>query len=223
VDDLVRNIKKLLSAQGRLENTILVLTGDNGMNYGAHRLGSKLGPYETGIPFFVSWPARLGLVAGRVDDLVMNIDFAPTICELTGCTMGPYPNGQAHPDGTSFARLLLGTATSLGRDSVIEDLPASVEKIPVWYAARTSSASSLRSAGCKGADEDACRWHYIQYEDGFEELYDLSGGPCPAWHGGMPGDPCELVNLAGDPAYLPILSAMRYRLNLLRADPPGTT
>lgn len=221
VDELVKKIRSVLRELGRLDNTILVFAGDNGMNYGAHRLGNKLGPYETAIPFFVSWPAGLGTKPRKVTDTVMNIDFAPTICELAGCTLGPYPNGQQAPDGKSFLTLLLGSESSMQRDSVIEDLPAGQQGVPAWYAARTTGASSLRDAGCEGANEHACRWHYIRYDDGFEELYDTSGGPCIAWKSSAPGDPCELVNVAGDPSYLPILNAMRYRLNTLRSSTTG--
>jgi N-acetylglucosamine-6-sulfatase len=221
VDDVVRKIRSVLQEQGRLNNTILVFAGDNGMNFGAHRLGSKLGPYETAIPFFISWPARFGVKPRLVTETVMNIDFAPTICELAGCTLGPFPNGQAKPDGRSFVPLLLGGATSMKRDSVVEDLPVTQQGVPPWYAARTTGASSLKNAGCTQPGPNACRWHYVRYSDGFEELYDISGGPCIAWRKGLPGDPCELVNLAGDSSYLPILNSMRYRLNTLRGAQPG--
>lgn len=222
VDDLVGRVKAELEQQGRLDNTIFVFTGDNGMNFGAHRLDSKLGPYETGIPFFVSWPARLGTTPRTVTDNVENIDFAPTICELAACTLGPYPNGQATPDGQSFAPLLLGTATSMGRDSIIEDLPFGQQGVPAWYAVRSTAASKLAGAGCQAAALNGCRWHYIRYLDGFEELYDDSGGPCIKWQQHGVGDPCELKNLASSAVYLPVLTAMRYRLNVLAGNPMGS-
>lgn len=222
VDLLVGQIKNLLASHKRLKNTIFVFSGDNGMNFGSHRLGSKLGPYETGIPFFVSWPAKLGTTPRTVTDTVMNIDFAPTICELAGCTLGPYPNGQAKPDGKSFAALLLGTADSMQRDSIVEDLPAGDHHVPVWYAVRSTGASPLKDAGCEQAATNGCRWHYIRYLDGFEELYDDSGGPCPGWNDRQFGDPCELTNLASDSTYLPILTAMRYRLTVLAGNPMGS-
>ena len=54
------------------------------------------------MPFFVSWPAALGTPPRTVSERVENIDLAPTLCELAGCTLGPYPNGQLPPDGNSF-------------------------------------------------------------------------------------------------------------------------
>jgi hypothetical protein len=38
-------------------------------------------------------------------------------------------------------------------------------------------------------------------QTGERELYDISGGPCWTWKAGMPGDPCELTRVAGQPAY----------------------
>lgn len=222
VDELVGRVKSVLAQQGRLDNTIFVFSGDNGMNLGAHRLDSKLGPYETGIPFFISWPKQLGAGARSVDDIVMNIDFAPTICELAGCTLGPYPNGQQTPDGRSFAALLKGSASSLKRDSVVEDLPLAQQGVPEWYGVRSTGASNLVDAGCEQAAVNGCRWHYIHYANGFEELYDVSGGPCITWVPRWVGDPCELTNVASDPMYLPVLNAMRYRLNVLAGNPPGS-
>ena len=84
------------SETGRLDNTLFVYSGDNGMNMGEHRLVNKSAPYVTQIPFLASWPARLGTTPRAVTERVQNIDFAPTICELAGCTLGPFPNGQAH-------------------------------------------------------------------------------------------------------------------------------
>jgi hypothetical protein len=218
-DDMVGAVRAELAREGRLANTILVFAGDNGMNFGEHRLQAKFAPYGTELPFFITWPQRLGTAPSSVSDVVMNIDFAPTICALVGCTLGPYPNGQVAPDGSSFAALLLGTATSMGRDSVIQDLPTS-RKVPVWYAVRTTGASALSGAGCASWQGGGCLWHYISYSDGEEELYDDSGGPCREWHVGSPGDPCELENVAHDPAYRPLVVALRVRLEVLVAKVP---
>ena len=50
-----------LERQDRLDNTLLILTSDNGMTYGAHRiLFDKKTPYATAIPFYVRWPRVLG-------------------------------------------------------------------------------------------------------------------------------------------------------------------
>lgn len=217
VDDLVKGVRDELARQGRLDNTLFVLTTDNGMNAGAHRLLGKRAPYATALPFYVSWPRALGSGPRKISEPLMNIDFAPTVCALAGCTLGPYPNGQQTPDGRSFAAVLLGSATTLGRDAVIEDMPLHL-KIPSWYAVVTTAASPLASVGCRDAATGGCRWHYVELGTGERELYDISGGPCWAWRPRDAGDPCELTNVAGRPSYAAIQAALAKRLSQLKQE-----
>jgi hypothetical protein len=226
VDDLVANTRSALAAQGRLDNTIFIFTGDNGEASIEHRLNGKGDPYQTTLPFLVSWPARLGTSPSTVRERLQNIDLAPTLCEIAGCSMGPYPNGQATADGWSFAGLLLGGASSLNRDAIIEDMPAGNRPAPPWYSVTTTAASPLASQGCAAADSAGCIWHYIEYPTtGERELYDKSNGPCWTWQVGQPGDPCELDNLLrygsdwpNDPAHANILHSLQARLAQLKVE-----
>lgn len=216
VDEAVGAVRAELAAQDRLDDTLLVLMSDNGMNFGAHRLMSKSTPYATQIPLMVSWPSGLGLSPRTVSQRVMNIDLAPTFCELAGCVMGPYPGGPAKPDGQSIVPLLMGTG-SLSRDAVITNMPDGNLDVPPWYAVSTTERSTLRNKGCAGSAQRLCRWHYVEYGTGEKELYDVHNGPCRLWTKGMAGDPCELENLAGDPAYSTIENRLRKRLAELKA------
>jgi N-acetylglucosamine-6-sulfatase len=224
VDDWVRQIRNVLADTGRLDNTIFVYSGDNGMNEGEHRLLDKQAPYETAIPFLISWPDGLGTSPRTVTERVQNIDFAPTMCELAGCRLGPYPNGQTRPDGISFADLLLGHASHLNRDAVLDEMPdvkdvgPSTPPPPPWYALTTTGSSPLARTGCSAAASAGCRWHYIEYDDGERELYDLSGGACWLWHEGMAGDPCELQNIVDRAAYAGLVRTLHDRLAQLEAE-----
>ncbi len=218
VDDLVAAVRDELARQGRLDNTVFILTTDNGMNAGAHRLLAKGTPYATPISFFVSWPQALGTRRRTIDEPLMNIDLAPTVCELTGCTMGPYPNGQQTPDGRSFARILLDRSRTLGRDALVQDMPDGTLQVPPWYAVETTRASKLAGIGCESAPGRGCLWHYVEYATGERELYDVSNGPCWRWHEHRSGDPCELVNLAGNPTYALIQKALARRLDRLKQE-----
>jgi hypothetical protein len=183
------------------------------MEEGEHRLVGKTTPYITDVPFMLSWP---GVVAPgtTIDERVQNIDLAPTLCAIAGCTLGPYPNGQTVPDGISFLPLLQG-AHSLGRPSVLDEMPAGHSRkgganTPPWEAVSTTSASPLASVGCAAAATGGCRWRYVYYPRTREqELYDDSNGPCYSWAVGDPGDPCELDNQARNPLLHPVLLALR--------------
>ena len=83
VDRAVGTIVDALEQTGRLSNTLIVFTSDNGMLWGEHRWATKLVPYEESIhvPFIVRFDPMIG--SPREDEhLVVNIDLAPTFAEL---------------------------------------------------------------------------------------------------------------------------------------------
>ncbi len=92
-------ILKLLQEAGRLDNTIVVMSGDNGWPF-PH---GKANLYDAGTrqPLAVRWPARVK--GGRtVDDFISLTDLAPTFLEAAG--LKPLPE----MTGRSFLDILLG-------------------------------------------------------------------------------------------------------------------
>jgi N-acetylglucosamine-6-sulfatase len=83
VDEGVKQIVDTLRADGRLQNTYIIFTSDNGFFYGEHRLtGGKFLAYEpsTHLPFLMRGP---GIKAhSESSELAANIDIAPTILSL---------------------------------------------------------------------------------------------------------------------------------------------
>jgi arylsulfatase A-like enzyme len=80
-DREVGEILALLEARNELDNTIVVMTSDNGMPF--PRAKANLYDGGTRMPFALRWPAKVP--GGRViDDFVSHIDFAPTFLEATG-------------------------------------------------------------------------------------------------------------------------------------------
>jgi len=80
-DNHLARMIDLLEQQGELDNTLILVTGDNGMPFPR----AKANCYEFGIhvPLAVRWPKRIP--ANRVvDDLVGFVDFAPTFLEAAG-------------------------------------------------------------------------------------------------------------------------------------------
>jgi len=75
----------LLEAAGELENTLVVVTSDNGMPF--PRAKANLYEYGTHAPLAICWPARVK--GGRVvNDLISFVDFAPTFLEAAGLHSG---------------------------------------------------------------------------------------------------------------------------------------
>lgn len=218
VDEWVGKIGAELTRQGRLSNTVFVLSADNGYGFKEHNIPAKTAPYVTHVPLYIAWPAGRGTTP-RIDDTVLsNIDFPVTWCELAGCTMGPFPNGQTRPDGMSFAALLKDKPYPYYRTGILESQPikpdnAAPDTRPAWWAIRTTAQNPLGM------------WHYIEYATGEKELYDLSGGYCYNWKVGDPGDPCELDNLLSPnakrakPANLSDIQAqLKAQLNVLKTE-----
>jgi arylsulfatase A-like enzyme len=182
VDEMIGRVGKALKQEGRLDDTVFVFIADNGMTWGEHRRVAKVSPYATPMPAYVAWPAGRG-VEPRDDATTLSmIDFAPTFCELGGCEMGPYPNGQEAADGLSFAAVLADEELPTVREALLHTVPSGGNR-PVWWSIRTTD------------DHPDGRWHYIENRGGFRELYDISGGLCYEWAEGDPGDPCEMENL----------------------------
>jgi N-acetylglucosamine-6-sulfatase len=83
VDEMMARIQGVLAAQGQWNNTLVIVTSDNGYNLGAHRLIHKMAPYEESIriPMAVAGP---GVAAGTTSRIVGLHDIAPTLIELAG-------------------------------------------------------------------------------------------------------------------------------------------
>lgn len=177
VDALAAAIVREQRQRGRLDDTLFILTADNGVTWGTQRLQQRKGvPYATPIPLMFSWPARWGDEPRQVDELVSNIDLAPTLCAIAGCEMGPFPNGQEAADGLDLLPLLDGEVDQLERQVVREQSGPLYRWAPEFWAIRTSPGHPLGP------------WHYIEWETGEVELYDSSN------------DPWELINQAATAA-----------------------
>lgn len=97
-DTLVAGVLKILEDYGELENTIIVMTGDNGMPFPR----CKSNNYDSGVrtPFAVRWGSGIKNPGRVLDDFISTTDLAPTFLELAGVEIPEVMTGK------SFAGLL---------------------------------------------------------------------------------------------------------------------
>jgi arylsulfatase A-like enzyme len=162
VDGVDKNVGRLLDALDELDladNTLVIFTSDNGYYFGEHQLGDKRSAYEESIrvPLIVRLPGVVG--AGTTsDELVLNIDLAPTILGAAGLPTPDVMNGQ------DFSPLYT--------DPV--DAGAS------WRKEFFYEHPTLRDADFIPASEALVRkdWKYFYWpEQGIEQLFDLKADP----------------------------------------------
>ena len=157
VDDSIRSVLDFLKKEGLSENTVVIYMGDNGFSWGEHGLIDKRHFYEESgkVPLLVLDP-RHGRQGQKVDQLVQNVDIAPTVLELAGVEK---PEQMV---GKSFVQLLEGDSEDWRQQIFYEyfwenDFPMT----PTVFGVRTE------------------RYKYIRYHGiwDWNELYDLQEDP----------------------------------------------
>lgn len=85
-------VLEILKERGELENTLLIVTSDNGTQIPR----SKATLYDWGVhePLAIMWPARIK-PGRRVDDFVSFIDLAPTMLQVAGLPVPPEMSGRS--------------------------------------------------------------------------------------------------------------------------------
>jgi arylsulfatase A-like enzyme len=188
VDRSVGEIIATLKDRGLLRRTVILYASDNGFLWGEHRLGGKIWPYEESIrvPLVVRVP--WSDVWGRTDrHLVLNIDLASTIAELAGVRPG------LPQDGRSIVPLLHGLRPTWRSAFVVEYLGETM-----LARGGPPPFRALRSL----------RYLYVEYRNGWRELYDLVD------------DPAELRNVARDPGSAATRLQLASRLSALFEQAP---
>jgi N-acetylglucosamine-6-sulfatase len=156
LDDLVERVVNKLRDSGRLGNTYIFFTSDNGWHHGEHRIQKgKKRPYEedTRVPLLVRGP---GVPAGSTTHkLVLNTDFFPTFTDLAGLRTPGYV------DGRSLRRIIKGLSTTWRSAILLEARHVAGQSTPVtYYGIRTSNGKK-----------------YVEYAGGVREFYDLGDDP----------------------------------------------
>ena len=133
VDEQVGRLLAKLEEMEILDDTIIIYAGDNGHLWGEHGLYDKRVAYEESIriPFMVRYPGIIKDPGRRAQQMVLNIDLAPTILDLAGIGI------PSHMQGQSMAPILRSASTR-GRSSwLYEHFPVFPIPIPGMTAVRT--------------------------------------------------------------------------------------
>jgi N-acetylglucosamine-6-sulfatase len=147
VDDEIKKIVGLVRKYGDKRKTFFIFTSDNGLELGAHRIEFKDYLYEEGerVPLIIRGP---GVPQNTTrDQLVANIDLAPTIVSLAKATPGRVM------DGINLLPLTRDPAVSTDRSILFESVDLDI------YGVRRGP------------------WSYNRYSDGEDELYNLDSDP----------------------------------------------
>ncbi|QDT18128.1 sulfatase family protein [Alienimonas californiensis] len=201
-----RNVGRAIAAlqqAGRLEKTLVIVTGDNGYYMGSRGLAGKWSHFEESlrVPLVVAGPgvaAAPGIAgseqeAGRdVAAIALNVDLPATMLDACGQSV------PEHYQGRSLVPILKGETPADWRTDFLAEHRMNHPRIPKWQ-------------GVRGE-----RWVYANYYEQsppFEFLHDLSA------------DPLQLKNLATDPAFADELDRLRNRSTelgrMLESGDPG--
>lgn len=91
---------KLLESAGELDNTLIIVTSDNGMPF--PRIKGQAYEYSNHLPLAIMWPRGIEQPGKVIDNYVSFIDLAPTFLDVAG--IGPSDSGMAEITGRSLTR-----------------------------------------------------------------------------------------------------------------------
>lgn len=225
-------ILKQLEDAGELDNTLIVVTGDNGMPF--PRAKANLYDAGTRVPLAICWPAHIK--GGRVSNTFISFtDFAPTFLEAAG--LKPVPE----MTGISFLDLLEGKKDTHRQEVFLErERHAGVRQGILGYpcrAIRTNEYLYIRNitpdrwpagdpekTGRRLADnpekfgdvDDSPTKEFIlqnRDEASIKKYFELSFSKRPAEElYDLKNDPSQLINVADLPAYSGVKQKLHTKL-----------
>jgi N-sulfoglucosamine sulfohydrolase len=237
-DTLVADAIRVLEEYGELENTIIVVTGDNGMPFPR----CKANNYDTGVrmPLAVRWGKGIKKRGRVLDDFISFTDLAPTFLELAGVEIPEVMTGR------SMVNLLVSTqqgfVDTINRGYVLHGkerhVPAQEGNMggypsrairnhdflyirnfePDRWPAGTPNFLNAVIPYCwlGDCDNGPTKTYMVEnreLDDLHRRLYDLAFAKRPAEElYDCRNDPGQMVNLAGDPDYAKVREALSGQL-----------
>ncbi|HMJ69368.1 MAG TPA: sulfatase [Cyclobacteriaceae bacterium] len=169
VDENIGRLLDYLERRKMLDNTLIIYTSDQGFFLGEHGWYDKRFMYEEslGTPLVMRYPQRMpgGLVS---EQLVLNLDIAPTILEAAGLTV------PADMQGRSLLPLMNATPQKEWRSSVYYhyyEFPYGWHNVKKHYGLRTDRYKLIRFYN----DIDA--WELYDLKNDPKELHNIYDDP----------------------------------------------
>lgn len=197
IDDNIGKILDYLDKQGLAENTIVIYTADQGYFLGEHGFFDKRLIYDESLrmPFVIRYPKEFE-GGKRLDDIILNIDFAPLMADYAGVELPKTIQGR------SFRQNLKGKTPKDWRQGA-------------YY--RYWQHAPIRPA------HFGIRNHKYMLAFFYGTPLDMTGSSKettqPAWEFyDLQKDPSENRNVYNDPAYKDIIADMKKDLLKLREE-----
>ena len=157
VDESIGRVIKYLEGNNLAEDTLVMYMGDNGFVFGEHGLIDKRHMYEESMRVpFLAWCPGMIEPGSVIEELIQNIDIAPTVMDVAGL------GTPERMDGQSFLPILQGKKTPW-RDNAFYEYywERNFPHTPTTHGVRTN------------------RYKYIHYHGiwDIDELYDLRNDP----------------------------------------------
>lgn len=197
IDDSVAELLTFLDEDGIAEQTVVIYTSDQGMLLGEHDHGDKRWMFSESLqmPFLVRYPPEIAPRSVN-DDIITNLDFAPTLLDYAGLDV---------PDdmqGRSFRGNLAGRTPADWPQAMYYRywMHMDIHGVPAHYGIRTGRYKLMFFYGLP---LDATGSNYPPTPVGWE-LYDTES------------DPDENHNVYDDPAYADVVAELTAELDRLK-------
>ena len=197
VDEGVARMLDYLDEAGLAEDTIVIYTSDQGFFLGDHGWYDKRFMYEESLrmPFVIRYSREIR-PHSTCKDMILNVDFAPTLLDLAGVDI------PAEMQGHSFRPLMSGEVPEDWQTSMYYRywMHLAHHNVYAHYGLRTLRYKLIYyyadAAGQPGSIDEAREPEW--------ELFDLET------------DPQEMNNVYNDPAYVEVISDLKDELHRLQ-------
>jgi arylsulfatase A-like enzyme len=226
-DKHIQKVLAILEQKGELENTIVVITSDNGMPF--PRIKGHMYDYDNHLPLAMMWKGHVVSPGRKINDFVSFIDYAPTFLEaagvkpdkmqpITGKSLLTYLKPNAKPAPSRDHVLLGREREDIGRPHDQGYPVRAIVKGNFFYAMNyepgrwpsgnpetgyldtdgSPTKTEILNANRNGQYHNL--WQLSFGKKGAEELYQTDK------------DPYSMKNLANDPAFAKIKAELRSQM-----------